>query len=73
MIQRSSLINRSDRITGDSLCVVADLLTKKVKKLDFVSLDHIINKFVEYQVLNPDFKVSRAWRLSLDREKGPIA
>ena len=51
---RSSVINKYDRITGDSITVIADKLMKAKPKLKSTEIFHILISFIAYQDLNPD-------------------
>ena len=62
VIKRSRIINNLDRITGDSVCMVADSLIKKRKRSSFEDFDGLIGEFIDSQVLNPDYKPKkRSW------------
>lgn len=51
---RSSIINRYDRVTGDSVTTIVDKLMKKRPKLTVVEYDEILQDFICYQNLDPD-------------------
>jgi hypothetical protein len=54
MASRSSLINRYERVTGDSLIYVTEELVKNRHKLTSAELHAIISSFVEQQILCPE-------------------
>ncbi len=54
--KRSSLINRYDRITGDSLVHIASRFNRQRKQLSFDQLFAAMECFIQKQVLNPDSK-----------------
>ncbi|SMF76541.1 protein adenylyltransferase SelO family protein [Pseudobacteriovorax antillogorgiicola] len=60
--QRAQQINHPERITGDSLCLVVEEILKKRSSFSFEQLEQLILHFVNEQILNPDFKPSKAWR-----------
>ena len=54
---RSALINRYDRVTGDAILYVADKMMKSARKLHMnpVLIHDIFKEFVEQQILNPEY------------------
>lgn len=57
MTMRSSVINKYDRVTGDSITLITDRIMKDIKKLDHDEIYRILMDFIEYQNHNPDTKV----------------
>lgn len=53
---RSSVINKYDRITGDSITVIVDKVLKAKPKLDSNQVFELMREFSEYQNLDPDTK-----------------
>ena len=56
---RSSVINKYDRVTGDSISHVVDFLLKEKKKSDCGEIYSLLRSFVDYQNLNPKQKSKR--------------
>lgn len=56
---RAKLINREDRITGDSLCLIGEKFVRLAKDLDSKSFHALLESFIEQQILNPDYQRSR--------------
>ena len=56
IIIRSSIINRYDRVTGDSVTHVVDEIMAKRKKLKPKDIYRILKNFSAYQDLNPERK-----------------
>ena len=56
IIIRSSIINRYDRVTGDSVTHVVNEIMAKRKKLKPKDIYRILKNFSEYQDLNPERK-----------------
>jgi uncharacterized protein YdiU (UPF0061 family) len=56
---RAALINRQDRITGDGLAAVEEVLVRNRNKITSGSLHRVITAFVRGQVLDPDQKAMR--------------
>lgn len=63
---RSALINRYDRVTGDAILYVADKMMKSARKLHMnpVLIHDIFKEFVEQQILNPEYFAGAAHRRS---------
>jgi len=55
---RSSVINKYDRVTGDSISNIVDKVMKRKPKLKSDELYQIMHEFSEYQNLDPDNKRS---------------
>jgi uncharacterized protein YdiU (UPF0061 family) len=51
---RSSVINKYDRVTGDSITTIVEKVMKKKPKLSAVEISKILKEFTDYQNLNPD-------------------
>ncbi|MBI5451238.1 MAG: YdiU family protein [Gammaproteobacteria bacterium] len=58
--QRSVLINRYDRITGDAVLHVSTNLIRQRKKMKDDGWYQIFRDFIDQQILNPDYFASRA-------------
>lgn len=57
LTMRSSIINKFDRVTGDSITLITDRILRDFKKLDNDEIYRILMDFVEYQNHNPDTKI----------------
>lgn len=53
---RSSVINKYDRVTGDSICNIVDRVLKLRSKLSPEELFKLVGEFSEYQNLDPEKK-----------------
>lgn len=53
---RSSVINKYDRVTGDSITLIVNKILKNRPKLDSNQLFSLMHEFSEYQNLDPDTK-----------------
>jgi hypothetical protein len=55
--ERSQVINRPDRITGDAAIMIVDKIITKVKRshLNFQEAQEIIEIFIKDQLLIPEF------------------
>ena len=51
---RSSIINKYDRVTGDSISTITELLMEKIGKMAPDKVYNLLYNFSEYQNLNPD-------------------
>lgn len=51
---RSSIINKYDRVTGDSISHITEILMKKIKSMKPDKIYDLLYNFSEYQNLNPD-------------------
>lgn len=51
---RSSVINKYDRVTGDSITTIVNKVMNRKPKLTAEEIHQILKEFVEYQNLNPD-------------------
>lgn len=54
MSMRSSIINKYDRVTGDSISTIIEILMKKIEEMKPDKLYELLYNFSEYQNLNPD-------------------
>lgn len=52
---RSALINRYDRVTGDSIIHVARQIMNSQKYMKYEELHQILDKFIEQQILWPEY------------------
>lgn len=53
---RSSVINKYDRVTGDSITLIVNKILKTRPKLDSNQIFSLMHEFSEYQNLDPDTK-----------------
>lgn len=60
LTMRSSVINKYDRVTGDSITYIVEKVQKRRPKLSADELFNLATQFSAYQNLNPDQKVLRA-------------
>lgn len=51
---RSSVINKYDRVTGDSITTITNMLMEKIDKMSPDRLFKLLHNFSEYQNLDPD-------------------
>jgi len=56
---RSSVINKYDRVTGDSISIIVEKVCKERKKMSAVDIFKLSQDFVKYQNLNPDIKKTK--------------
>jgi uncharacterized protein YdiU (UPF0061 family) len=64
---RSSIINKYDRVTGDSITHVVNKVSGSRPKISGNELDSLIQEFCQYQNLNPDRKSEK--RVEVSRPK----
>ncbi len=57
MTQRSVVVNKSERVTGDAVTYIVDLIMKNKSKISPEALDKLIDGITASQNLNPDKKV----------------
>lgn len=55
VMMRSSLINKPDRVTGDSIIHVANQILKKKNIMTYKEMNDVINGFIQHQILSPDY------------------
>jgi uncharacterized protein YdiU (UPF0061 family) len=55
MADRSALINRYERVTGDAVLYVGNRMVNGAKRLDSNALHDIFRRFVEQQILRPEY------------------
>jgi len=67
---RSSVINKYDRVTGDSISVISAKIMKDIKKLKSDHLYQIVKNFSHYQNLNPDSEKRSGSKRKSKRIKG---
>ena len=53
---RSSVINKYDRVTGDSITKIVEQVLKRKPKFSPEELQEVLKDFTEYQMLDPDHK-----------------
>ncbi len=58
IIQRSCIINKPERITGDAITYIVDLIIQNKEKLNQEKLHQLVNSLAASQNLNPDKKVN---------------
>lgn len=51
---RSSIINKYDRVTGDSITTITNMMMEKIDKMEPDRLFKLLHNFSEYQNLDPD-------------------
>lgn len=66
MLERSALINRYDRVTGDAVLYVAERLVKSAKHMDSQAIHAMFHRFVEQQVLCPEYFIAN------EQERRPL-
>lgn len=54
LTMRSSIINKYDRVTGDSITTITNMLMEKIDKMAPERLYRLLHNFSEYQNLDPD-------------------
>lgn len=54
LTMRSSVINKYDRVTGDSITTITDMLLDKIDNMNPNKLYELLYNFSEYQNLDPD-------------------
>ena len=54
MAQRSKIINSYERITGDSICEIGEMLTSMYKNVDPDQYFRLVDAFLKTQVLDPE-------------------
>jgi len=54
MSMRSSIINKYDRVTGDSISTITEILMEKIQSMKSDKVYDLLYNFSEYQNLNPD-------------------
>lgn len=57
LTMRASIINKFDRVTGDSITLITDRIMKDIKKLDCDEIYRLLSDFIEYQNHNPETKI----------------
>lgn len=68
---RSSVINKYDRVTGDSISTIVEKMMAKKPKLSAEEISLILKEFTEYQNLNPD-KARRPSNFESENEQSRI-
>jgi uncharacterized protein YdiU (UPF0061 family) len=56
---RSSVINKYERVTGDSITTIVDELLQRKKRFNPNELNSVLNEFVNCQILDPDLKAAQ--------------
>lgn len=59
LVQRSAVINREDRITGDAVAAIEEVVVRYRNRVGSGNLHRLISAFVKEQVLDPDQKPNR--------------
>ena len=65
LVARSALINRYDRVTGDAIIHLADMLLEHRYRLSYTAFHRLFHDFVDEQVLRPEYASGHS------RGKGP--
>jgi len=65
---RSAIINKYDRVTGDSISIIVEKVCKQRKKMSADDIFKVSKDFVKYQNLNPDLKKLRS-NITFDKNK----
>ncbi|MGZ3809430.1 MAG: hypothetical protein ACXVCE_15205, partial [Bacteriovorax sp.] len=68
---RSSVINKYDRVTGDSITTIVDKVMHKRPKLSAEEISVILKEFTDYQNLNPD-KERRSSNFEKEKEQSSL-
>jgi len=68
---RSSVINKYDRVTGDSITTIVNKVMNRKPKLSAEEISVVLKEFVEYQNLNPD-KERRASNFETEKEQSRL-
>ncbi|MCB9061125.1 MAG: hypothetical protein H6622_06360 [Halobacteriovoraceae bacterium] len=66
---RSSIINRYDRVTGDSITTVVNKVFNHKPKLSYKQIYEILTEFVEYQDLRPVVKKTKGSHKNVSHAK----
>ena len=70
MVQRTALIDRYDRVTGDAVLYVSGRLVEGARQMGSRAAHAMFQQFVEQQVLRPEyFRVNRPGRSALSNPK----
>ena len=68
---RSSVINKYDRVTGDSITTIVQKVMNKRPKLTAEEISEILREFTDYQNLNPD-KAARPSNFETEKEQSRL-
>lgn len=68
---RSSVINKYDRVTGDSITNIVQKVMSKKPKLSAEEINEILKEFTDYQNLNPD-KSRRPSNFETEKEQSKL-
>lgn len=68
---RSSVINKYDRVTGDSITTIVEKVMSKKPKLTAEEISIILKEFTDYQNLNPD-KERRPSNFETEKEQSRL-
>ncbi len=68
---RSSVINKYDRVTGDSITTIVNKVMNRKPKLSAEEISVVLKEFVEYQNLNPD-KERRTSNFETEKEQSRL-
>lgn len=72
MTMRSSVINKIDRVTGDSISEIVHKVMTEKPKLKADKLFKVLSEFVDYQDLRPESKMARSDRQHSTMVKGML-
>lgn len=68
---RSSVINKYDRVTGDSITNIVMKIMNRKPKLQAIEISKILKEFTDYQNLNPD-KETRVSNFEVEKDHSRI-
>jgi tellurite resistance protein len=68
---RSSVINKYDRVTGDSITNIVMKIMNRKPKLSAIEISKILKEFTDYQNLNPD-KETKVSNFEVEKEHSKI-
>ena len=68
---RSSVINKYDRVTGDSITTIVGKVMSRKPKLNAEEIYGVLHEFTDYQNLNPD-KTPRPSNFEREKEQSRI-
>jgi len=70
LVQRTALIDRYDRVTGDAVLYASERLVQSAEQMGLHAVHAMFQRFVEQQVLRPDyFRLKRPGRTALSNPR----
>lgn len=72
MTMRSSIINKIERVTGDSIGEIVDKVMNIKPKLKSTELFDVLSEFVDYQDLRPESKMTKSDKSQSNLVKGML-